>query len=198
MKIPKLPLFAVILALVATLFFVPARLHADTYQIIDLGNANGRNIIDIDSLGDVIIFDTHTSEYLTVDNGVVVNTTSALPNLIYDNGTPCAEPAGFSASAGRSLCNNGHVAFGSRYNANGDEDGVYTGFLSSLTMVDPSGSDDLAVLNASGDFAWTDGIREETFEAIDLAPDLVPEPGSLVLVSTGCISLFCLLRRKLA
>jgi PEP-CTERM motif len=194
MKIPKLPLFAVILALVATLFFVPARLHADTYKIIDLGNDEGRNIIDIDSFGDVIIFDTHTSEYLTVDNGVVVNTTSTLPNLIYDNGTPCAEPAGFSDSAGRSLCNNGHVAFGSRYNQNGDEDGVYTGFLSSLTMVDPSGSDDLAVLNSSGDFAWADGVREESFEAIDL----VPEPGSLVLVGTGCISLFCLLRRKLA
>jgi hypothetical protein len=35
------------------------------------------------------------------------------------------------------------------------------------------------------------------FEAIDLTPS-VPEPGSLFLVGTGCLSLFCVLRKKLA
>jgi hypothetical protein len=50
------------------------------------------------------------------------------------------------------------------------------------------------VLNASGDFAWSDGLDEENFEAIDL----VPEPGSVFLVGTGFLSLFSVLRRKLS
>jgi PEP-CTERM motif-containing protein len=87
------------------------------------------------------------------------------------------------------------MGFGSRFNTNGYADGVYTGPLSSLTLVDPSRTDDSAVLNSSGDFAWSDGVIEENFEAIDLT---TPEPSSLLLVSTGSVSLFWVLRRKLS
>jgi hypothetical protein len=47
-------------------------------------------------LGEVVIHNEILSDYLTYANGVLVNTTSTLPSLTYDNGTPCAEPAGFS------------------------------------------------------------------------------------------------------
>jgi len=201
MKISKSPLFAAILTLIATLLLVPARVHADTYQILDLGTDNGYNIIDIDSSGVVIIFEVTGSQYLTFDNGVLVNTTSSLPSLTYDNGAPCTEPTGFSGPAGETICNNGRIGFGSRYNTNGDPGGVYTGSISSLSLLDPSGSTDLAVLNSSGDFAWSDGVHEQNFEAIDLTSALtsaVPEPGNLSLVGTGCASLFCMLRRKLS
>jgi hypothetical protein len=195
MKISKLPLLAAILLLVATPFLVPARVYADTYKILDLGSDNGLNLIDIDTSGAVIIFDASSSDYLTIDNGVLVNTTSTLPSLAYDNGAPCSEPVGFSGPAGKTICNSGWIGFGSRYNTNGYADGVYTGPLSSLTMVDPFGTTDLAVLNSSGDFAWADGVHEENFEAIDLT---TPEPNSLLLVGTGCVSLFWVLRRKLS
>jgi hypothetical protein len=201
MKISKLPLLAAILPLAATLFLVPARVHADTYQIYDLGGtSNGRIIVDIDNLGQVVILNENGgifTNYLTYDNGVLVNTTSTLPSLTYDNGTPCSIPAGFSGPAGMVICNNGRIGFGSRMNTNGDANGVYTGPTSSLTLVDPAGTTDFAVLNSSGDFAWQDGVHEENFEAIDLTTD-TPEPSSLLLVGTGCLSLFGVLRRKLS
>ncbi|HTC75947.1 MAG TPA: PEP-CTERM sorting domain-containing protein [Edaphobacter sp.] len=192
MKIPKPPLLAAILPLAATLFLVPARVHADTYKIIDLGNDNGYNIVGIDNLGQVVIFNTFTSVYWTYDNGVLVNTTSSLPSLTYDNGTPCSVPAGFNPD-GTVICNNGRTGFGSRFNPNGDQGGVYTGPTSSLTLVEIGGATVATVLNASGDFAWSDGVREESFEAIDLT---TPEPASLLLVGTGCLTLFGVLRRK--
>jgi hypothetical protein len=193
MKISKLPLFAAILPLAATLFLVPAPIHADTYVIYNLGDDNGRPIVGIDTLGEVVIFNEFTSDYLTYANGVLVNTTSTLPSLTYDNGTPCSEPAGFGPS-GEVICNNGRIGFGSRFNTNGDPDGVYTGSTSSLTLVQPFGTTDMAVLNSFGDLAWSNGIVEFNFEAVDITP----EPNSLLLFGTGCVSLFCVLRRKLS
>jgi len=196
MKISKLPLLAAILPLAATLFLVPARVHADTYIIYDLGNTNGKPIVGIDTLGEVVIHNELGFDYLTYANGVLVNTTSTLPSLTYDNGTPCSVPSGFAAApASEIVCNNGRTGFGSRSNPNGDPSGVYTGPTSSLTLVDPSGSTDMAVLNSSGDFAWSDGVHEENFEAIDLT---TPEPSSVLLFGTGCLSLFGVLRRKLS
>ena len=195
MKISKLPLFAAILTLAAA-SFLPAQLNADTYQIFNLGTDNGFNVIDIDTSGKVVIYNTFASNYLTYDNGVLVNTTSTLPSLTYDNGTPCSAPSGFSAVPGDPvICNNGRTGFGSRSNPNGDPAGVYTGPPSDLTRVDASGTAELAVLNASGDFAWSDGLQEENFQAIDLTSD-VPEPASILLFGTGCVSLCGLFRRR--
>jgi hypothetical protein len=196
MNISKLHLLAAIAPLAATLLLVPARVHADTYKIVNLGDDNGRPIVGIDTLGQVVILNEFTSDYLTYANGVLVNTTNTLPSLTYDDGAPCSVPAGFvAASPSEAVCNNGRTGFGSRSNTNSDPDGVYTGPLSSLTLVQPFGTDDFAVLNSSGDFAWSSGLVEDNFEAIDLT---TPEPNSLLLVGTGCLSLFCVLRRKLS
>jgi hypothetical protein len=200
LSLSKLPLFAASLPLAATLFSAPARVHADTYAIYNLGDDNGRPIAGIDTSGEVVIFNEITSDYLTYANGVLVNTTSTLPSLTYDDGTPCSEPGGFGPS-GKVICNNGRIGFGSRFNSNGYADGVYTGPTSSLTLIQPDGTTDSTVLNSSGDFAWSNGTVEDNFEAIDLTTEptsvlLTPEPNGLLLLGTGCISLFCVLRRK--
>jgi hypothetical protein len=194
MKIFKLPLFAAILPLAASPFLVPAQVHADTYQIFDLGRTNARDLIGIDNLGQVVILNVFTGDYLTYSNGVLVNTTSTLPSLTYDNGTPCSAPPGFSVPTigADSICNNGFVAFGSLSNPNGDPSGLYTGPVSSLTLIDGVGEATLK-LNSFGDLAWTNGLIEEHFEAIDLT---TPEPGSLLLVGTGFVSLLGVLRRQ--
>jgi len=196
MKISKLPLLAAVLPLAATLFLAPAQLRADTYKLVDLGSDNARNIVGIDTSGQVVIANGIIGAYQTYSNDIVVNTTSTLPSLTYDDGTPCSVPSGFAlALSSESVCNNGRTGFGSSFNPNGDTSGVYTGPISSLTLFDTSGSTDVAFLNASGDFAWSDGVHEENFEAIDLT---TPEPASLLLVGTGCLSLLGVLRRKLS
>ncbi len=200
MKTTKAQLLAAILPLAAMLSLVPARVHADTYVIYDLGGTPGGNIVvDIDNLGQVVILDETggpmgTGDYLTYDNGVLVNTTSTLPSLTYDNGVSCSPPAGFSAASNNTVCNNGRTAFGSFSNPNGDPNGLYTGPVSSLTRIDGIGETTLK-LNSSGDLAWTNGLNEENYEAVDLT---TPEPGSLLLVGTGCFSLLYVLRRKLS
>ncbi len=70
MKISRLPLFAAILPLAAAPLLVPAQLHADTYKLVDLGTDNFRQIVQIDNLGQVVIFNTSSDEYLTYANGV--------------------------------------------------------------------------------------------------------------------------------
>jgi PEP-CTERM motif len=200
MTIPKLPLLAAVLPLAATLFLAPAQLRADTYEIFDLGSDNARNIVGIDTSGEVVIANGILFTYQTYSNGVVVNTTSTKPSLTYDDGTPCSPPgsvpSGFAlALSSESVCNNGRTGFGSSFNPNGDASGVYTGPISSLTLIDASGTTDEAFLNASGDFAWSDGVHEENFEAIDIT---TPEPGSLLLFGTGCLGLLGVLRRKLS
>jgi hypothetical protein len=196
MKISKLPLFAAILPLAATPFLVPAQVHADTYQIFDLGSTNAHDLIGIDNLGQVVILNVNTGDYLTYSNGVLVNTTSTLPSLTYDNGTPCSAPPGFSApNLSSVVCNNGRIGFESLLNPNGEPNGLYTGPISSLTLLEPFGGLETRQLNSSGDITWINGQTEENFEAIDLT---TPEPSSLLLVGTGFVSLFGVLRRKLS
>jgi len=196
MKIPKLPLFAALLLLAATPFLVPAQVHADTYQIFDLGSTSGRDLIGIDNLGQVVILNVFSGDYLTYSNGLLVNTTSTLPTLNYDNGTPCSPPPGFSApNLSSVVCNNGRIGFESLSNPNGEPTGLYTGPVSSLTLLEPFGGLETRQLNSFGDITWIDGQTEENFEAIDRT---TPEPGSLLLVGTGFVSLFAVLRRKLS
>jgi hypothetical protein len=195
MKIPKPQLLAAILPLAAALSLVPAQTRADTYKIVDLGStSDGHIIVGIDNLGQVVILNENAGLYLTYNDGVLVNTTSTLPSLTYDKGTPCSVPAGFAAD-GISLCNNGRTAFASFSNPNGDLAGLYTGPIASLTLIAGGASFELFGLNSSGDVAFLNGLFEENYEAIDLT---TPEPNSLLLVGTGFISMFCLLRRKLS
>ncbi len=193
---------------------------ADSYTVVDLGNANGHGIYGIDTAGDVVVWGTSgcgisaSSCYVTYSNGVATDNGSIAPTLAYDNGASCGStPGGFNAA--RTACNGQWIGLGSVFNPNGDPNGVYFGSGSSLDFIH-RGSADQLFLNSLGDFAWTDGRDEEIFELIqtagpvlndgavhdtsteDFDPVTTPEPKSLLLVATGFIWVAVMLRRSKA
>lgn len=187
--------FSVVSILIAVAMFLTApTAHADTYQIFDLGDANGYNLVGIDTSGTVVIEDALSSIYSTLVDGMSISDSSILPVLDYDNGTSCTPALSSGMTVvGRAVCNGGYEVLGGEYL--GTDRGIYTGPAPADFL--QSGTVDTLLLNSSGDFAWTDGRDEENFEAIDLTSDQVPEPTSLFLVGTGLLAGLGSMRRRL-
>jgi hypothetical protein len=191
--------------------------HADSYAIVDLGDANGHGIYGIDATGDVVVWGTSGCGpsasycYVTYTDGVATNDGSVAPTLAYDNGSSCGSaPAGFNTS--KQTCNGAWTGFGSLYNPNGDQNGVYFGSGSDLDFIH-NGSADQVFLNSLGDFAWVDGQNEQMYELIqtsgpvltdvdpsvqDFDPATTPEPRSLWLVGSGLVVAAIMLHRTRA
>jgi len=206
MKLFNRAFTAAMVAVAALLLASPTTSYADTYQVFNLGNDNGHNLYGIDVSGAVVTIGPNFGDpinaqlYSTWVNGVVVSTSFAPPSLNYDNGTPCVPTVspGITIYPANARCNNGHeVYFGSFQTAPpAYTNGIFTGpNLSDLLTT--HGTFDGVVLNASGDFAWIDGLDEEFYQAIDLTPQLVPEPGSLVLLGTGLLASIGAIRRRI-
>jgi hypothetical protein len=185
----------VVLAVVALAFSLkPA--FADTFKLLDLGIAESNSVVGIDTAGDVVIHGLDFCGmlgdcYKTYVNGVLSSISTTLPPLSYDNGTPCTPtvPPGYSPMGG--VCNNGHFAF---YNPFFETfpPGAYAG-PNPIVLVHGPTVDGPIFLNASGDFAWTDGLNEENWEAVDLS---VPEPSTFVLLATGAVAFAGGVRRR--
>lgn len=199
---------AAILTVAASLLTTPTYANADTYQIFDLGSdAGGRLVYGIDTAGTVVIEDLGGCGnpsgiicYQTSTDGIY--TASGLlapPSLTYDDGTPCTPsglPAGVVPVLG--VCNNSREVFSAlSFNAPGAA-GIFTGPDPVADFIQHTNVADQIVLDASGDFAWTDGFFEEIYEAVDLTTASVPEPNSMLLLGTGVLAATAMVRRRFA
>jgi hypothetical protein len=120
------------------------------------------------------------------------------PALIYDNGTPCtiALDASFAPQeTAHGICNNGHEVFAA-VPSSGFLERAYDG---------PDRSDEIPgtlldapeLLDANGDFAYIEAADNRIIYAQDLTTIATPEPDSIVLLGTGCLTLVGTLRRNL-
>jgi len=172
----------------AFLVFSPV-LRADTFKIVELINDTSLPV-GILSNGNVVVerpYDcpaTHSGHcWLTFQYTTVVNYSESLPNLPYDNGTPCNVPVQF---AFRGVCNGNRYA----YTMAGDFRGTFEGIFG-IPGVTPIGglADSIILLNSIGDATFIEGDRDALLEAFNLTSRITPEPSSFALLGTGLLSL---------
>lgn len=189
----------IVLALTAT---HPTK--ADTYKTTVIDMTQNENFLGIDDKGDFVVNDSNNAfkcgqlngpspcfEVFLVGQSPFFSTTA--PILNFDNGASCAVvlDASFAPQpTAVGICNNGHEIFGA---FTGTLLGVFDGpDVSDLIL---GGSFDGGQINANGDAVFIDGFADELIFAQDLTTAPTPEPNSLILFGTGCLSILGTLRR---
>jgi hypothetical protein len=212
MKPCRLMLGAAVIAIASLPSTLPTPALADTFQIFNLGIANSHTIFGIDTAGTVVIQSPtgpgSASLYQTYVNGALINSSTSIPSLSDDNGTPCTPTVSpeitWAPGVGQTRCNNSHEvyfgAFPTPTGPNPETHGIFTGPNLTDRLTDPQviGSTlDQVLINGSGDLVWVDGLHETIFEAEDQTTRSLPEPGTLFLLATGTLTLIATIPRRL-
>jgi len=214
----------IIALLLLTSAAIPA--VADSYSMTTVGLPQGSSFYGMDNAGDYVLnITSHSSStcggvavslgsscFETVYAGQSTPVFSTTPaSLAFDDGSSfsISAPTGFQISS--AICNNGHLLFSGEY----DLDGTFlTGTWSGFDPITDYLGDMYmggGFINGNGDAVFTDSIGNTLIYADDLTPpsshqfesnrvsatDPVPEPGTLLLVGTGALSLLTTVRRKL-
>jgi hypothetical protein len=181
------------LSLGLALFAFPATVHADPYEIFQVGDLQFERFYGLATDGTVVISypgcgNLATTCYETLVSGQVTAIgLTTVPNLIYDNGTPCAPtdpPAGMTV-VGEGVCNDGKEVFGTNTSGLYFGYGLYTGSDALNDVIVSSESYGPYAMNASGDVVFRYG-EDGIDEAIDLTSE-VPEPGGMALGGSGLL-----------
>src|ERR1700730_347642 len=149
MKPCRLMLGAAVLAIASLPSTLPTPALADTFQIFNLGIANAHTIFGIDTAGAVVIQSAtgpgQALLYQTYLDGALINSSTSIPVLNYDNGTPCTptvSPGVTYTGLGQTRCNNGHEVYFAMFPAPGgpnpDETGIFTGPNLTDLLTNPS------------------------------------------------------------
>jgi hypothetical protein len=176
---------------------------ADTYKVTVVAHTQDESFMGIDGKGDFAVNVSNHNNSSTCGGHLgdpcfevfllsqSPYFTSTAPVLV-GNGSPCTIvlDANFGQTIPEGICNNGHEIFGAATTL-----GVWDGpdpsdFLWAGTF------DGGAFMNADGDAVFIDGHDDELIFAQDLTTAATPEPGSLLLFGTGCLSLLGKLRRS--
>jgi hypothetical protein len=188
---------AAIIAIVAGL--IPSTVHADTYQIFNLGNDGGVFFYGMDDSGNVVLNDSAfcvLTCYQTYIDGVPTGLSIAPPDLHYDNGTPCTPSLPPPGKVLRGVCNGAREAFTGTLTATQFFDGIYTGSDPAFTQITGALGGGLIFMNGKGDIVYDDAFAEDWFEAIDLTTVTIPEPASIFLIGTGALAIGRTMRKR--
>jgi hypothetical protein len=177
---------------------------ADTYNVTVVAHTQDESFVGIDGNGDFAVNVSNHNDASTCGGHLgdpcfevfllsqSPYFTSTAPVLV-DNGSPCTIvlDAGFGQTTPEGICNNGHEIFGALTTV-----GVWDGPDPSDLLLAAGTFDGGAFMNANGDAVFIDGHDDELIFAQDLTTAATPEPGSLLLFGTGCLSLLGTLRRS--
>ncbi len=198
----------VLLAALAFLLITPA--HADTYKIVYEGYSQHEDFYGIDIIGDYVVdlsydasfglipqCDPHAAgcyaSYYVGSTGPTYTYTP--PALDYDDGSPCTSILfpGFLPDKG--VCNNGHTVVGGMIGPFGSFN-VWDGPDPIADLLLPYATFDGGYMDSYGDVVFIDGHDDKLIAAYDLTSTRpAPEPNTLILLGTGCLSLLGATRR---